>query len=45
MMDITETVPHLQFLPLLHMIVVKHCIERYCISNHRAILFQAFLKL
>ena len=49
MMNITETVlkfvPHLQFLVLLHMIVAKHWVEGYCISNHRAILFHVFLEL
>ena len=48
-MDITETVlkfiPQLQFLALLHMIVTRHWVEGYCISNHPAILFHVFLEL
>ena len=48
-MDITGTVlkfvPHLQFLALLHLIVAKHWVEGYRISNHWAILFHVILEL
>ena len=48
-MDLTGTVwkfvPHLQFLALLYMIIAKHWVEGYGISNHWAILFHVFLEL
>ena len=43
--DCLEVCSPFAVLALLYMIVVKHWVEGYRISNHRAILFQVFLEL